>query len=208
MSDQSRDEQRTKRDAILDAARELFAKKGYEETTIAEIARTAGVAVGTVYLYFRNKHEVLTGVALDLETTIAEVFRDPTLLNLPFEQVLAALIEAIFRVGRRKKELIRLLQVDMQTSEEIQQHLKSNQQLTSNLDAFLRHAISQGYLAPFNTAMYAQMLSLLGGAVLHQCFAVENGEREDLYRQHMTELVERLFFGPSLRDGKGNSTNT
>src|SRR5581483_1262376 len=196
MPDKARDEQPTKRDAILDAARELFAKKGYEETTIAEIARTAGVAVGTVYLYFHNKHEVLTGVALDLETTIAEVFRDPTLLNLPFEQVLGALIEAIFHVGRRKKELIRLLQIDMQTSEEIQQHLKANQQLTSNIDAFLHNAISQGYLAPFNTAMYAQLLSLLGSAILHQCFAVENGEREELYRQYMTELVKRLFFGP------------
>lgn len=201
MPDKARDEQPTKRDAILDAARELFARKGYEETTIAEIARTAGVAVGTVYLYFRNKHEVLTGVALDLETSIAGVFREPAYLNLPFEQTLETLIEAIFRVGRQKKALIRLLQIDMQTNEEVQQHLETSQQLTDNLDAFLRHAITQGHLAPFNTAMYAQMLSLLGSSILHQCFAVENGEREELYRQYMTELVKRLFFGPPLKEG-------
>jgi len=46
------EETRPKRDAILDAARTLFAKQGYEETTIADIARAAGVAVGTVYLSF------------------------------------------------------------------------------------------------------------------------------------------------------------
>jgi AcrR family transcriptional regulator len=201
MPDQIRDEQRSKRDAILDAARELFAKKGYEETTIAEIARAAGVAVGTVYLYFRNKHEVLTGVALDLETSIAEVFRDPTILNLPFEDMLEAQIIAIFHVARQKKTLIRLLQIDMQTSEEVQQHLETSQQLTSNLDAFLRNAIEQGHLAPFNTAMYAQLLALLGSAVLHQCFAVENGEREELYRRYMIDFVMRLFFGPSLKEG-------
>ncbi len=58
------EETRPKRDAILDAARTLFAKQGYEETTIADIAGAAGVAVGTVYLYFRNKHEVYPSARL------------------------------------------------------------------------------------------------------------------------------------------------
>lgn len=39
--------------------------------------------------------------------------------------------------------------------------------------------------------MYAQVLYLLGHAVLHQCFAVEGGEREELYRHTMLEFVER-----------------
>ena len=46
MPDTTRDDARDKRQAILSAARELFARRGYEETTIAEIARAAGVAVG------------------------------------------------------------------------------------------------------------------------------------------------------------------
>jgi len=37
---------------------------------------------------------------------------------------------------------------------------------------------------------------------MHQCFAVEKGERELLYRKYLTELIERLFFGPSLREGQ------
>ena len=50
----SSEESQGKREAILAAARTLFAQKGYEETTIADIAREAGIAVGTVYLYFRR----------------------------------------------------------------------------------------------------------------------------------------------------------
>src|SRR5438445_2606103 len=96
----------TKRTAILDAARDLFSRKGYEETTIAEIAQAAGVAVGTVYLYFRNKHELLTGVALDFEASITGALRDPALLNLPVELVPRAMVDAIFRIARRKKELV------------------------------------------------------------------------------------------------------
>jgi len=196
------EETRPKRDAILDAARTLFAKQGYEETTIADIARAAGVAVGTVYLYFRNKHEVYTTVALDFEATIAAVFQDPTFFHLPFEEALDAMVEAIFRESRTHRDLMALLQIDMRSSEEILQHKHTNERVTQAIAAILQHAIDQGQLAPCNTEMYAQLLNLLGSSVMHQCFAVEKGERELLYRQYLTELIERLFFGPSLREGQ------
>jgi len=202
MPERAKDEAPTKRKAILDAARGLFASKGYEETTIAEIAQAAGVAVGTVYLYFRNKHEVLTGAALDFNTSLAEVMRDPALLNLPIEEVPRAMIDAIFRLGQQKKELVSLLRVDMLSEEEMMLHRRGTEQAAEVLANFFQRAIDQEQLAPFNTEMYAQMLSLLGGAILHQCFAVEKGEREEMYRRYTIELLERVMFGPSLREGK------
>lgn len=47
------------RQAILDAAYKLFAKRGYADTNIADIARSAGVAPANVYVYFRSKLEIL-----------------------------------------------------------------------------------------------------------------------------------------------------
>jgi AcrR family transcriptional regulator len=199
---------RPKRDAILEAARTLFAKKGYDDTTIADIAKVAGVAVGTVYLYFRNKHEVYTAVALDVEATIADAFQDPAILDLPFEQILRAMLEAAFRVSREHMDLMALLQIDMRSSEEITQHKHANDRVTKAIQVLLQRAIEQGQLAPCNTEMYAQLLNLLGSTVMHQCFAIEKGEREELYRKYTIELLERLFFGPSLREGQkdGNSS--
>ena len=49
----------TKRTAILDAAVVEIARHGYHQTTVAMIARRAGVADGTIYLYFANKEEIL-----------------------------------------------------------------------------------------------------------------------------------------------------
>jgi TetR/AcrR family fatty acid metabolism transcriptional regulator len=48
-----------KREAILDAAVVEIAQRGYYQTTVAMIARRAGVADGTIYLYFGNKDEIL-----------------------------------------------------------------------------------------------------------------------------------------------------
>jgi TetR/AcrR family fatty acid metabolism transcriptional regulator len=47
---------------ILDAALHLFARHGYHEAKMAEIARIAGVGSGTIYLYFKNKDDLLISV--------------------------------------------------------------------------------------------------------------------------------------------------
>lgn len=47
-----------KRQLLLEAAAELFARQGYHATRVADIARQAGVAKGTVYEYFRTKEEL------------------------------------------------------------------------------------------------------------------------------------------------------
>jgi TetR/AcrR family fatty acid metabolism transcriptional regulator len=52
----------TKRQRILDAAVVEIARHGYYGTTVSSIARRAGVADGTIYLYFKNKEEVLVSI--------------------------------------------------------------------------------------------------------------------------------------------------
>jgi TetR/AcrR family fatty acid metabolism transcriptional regulator len=48
-----------KREAILRAAIKVFAGKGYFNSKVADIAKEAGIADGTVYLYFKSKDEIL-----------------------------------------------------------------------------------------------------------------------------------------------------
>ena len=50
---------------IREAARELFVKKGFDETTTREIAVRAGVGIGTVFTYAENKRDLLFLVAND-----------------------------------------------------------------------------------------------------------------------------------------------
>jgi TetR/AcrR family fatty acid metabolism transcriptional regulator len=44
---------------ILEAAVKVFAERGFHESTISQIAKEAGVADGTIYLYFKNKEDIL-----------------------------------------------------------------------------------------------------------------------------------------------------
>jgi len=51
-----------RRDALAQVALEVWAERGYDKTTVAEIAREAGVAKGTFYLYFESKRALLIEV--------------------------------------------------------------------------------------------------------------------------------------------------
>ena len=51
-----------KRDAILRAAIDVFAERGFFNAQVADVARAAGVAAGTVYLYFKNKDDLLVSI--------------------------------------------------------------------------------------------------------------------------------------------------
>src|SRR5438067_289448 len=65
---------------ILEAARKVFAKKGFEQSTVDDIADAAGVAKGTLYLYFRSKREIY----------LAALHRDVLTLNRETASLVAA----------------------------------------------------------------------------------------------------------------------
>lgn len=58
--------------AILAAARAVFVKHGFEGARMAEIARKAGVAEGTIYIYYKTKNDLLQAVVLQFWDGITE----------------------------------------------------------------------------------------------------------------------------------------
>jgi TetR/AcrR family transcriptional regulator, fatty acid metabolism regulator protein len=77
-----------KREAILRAAIKVFAQKGYFNSKVADIASEAGIADGTVYLYFKSKEEILHSV-FDrvMELFINEGKKELALLENPVEKL-------------------------------------------------------------------------------------------------------------------------
>src|SRR5438045_6625292 len=195
-----KEDTRSKRQAIIEAARKIFAMKGYEDTTIAEIAEDAGIAVGTVYLYFGNKRDIYTSVSLDWATLLAAAFEDPTIAALPLEQGPRAMIEATFRICRQDSDMMSLFQVDIQSKEEIQKHKAADELITGIIDNFFRQAIAQGQLAPFDTETYTKIIFGLVHSVLLECFCVGVGEIERLFKEGTMDFVDRCFFGLCFLD--------
>jgi AcrR family transcriptional regulator len=66
----------TRREAILNAAHQRLSQYGVKKTTMQEIAEDVGIAVGTLYLYFKNKNEILIAVAeADVQQNLTDTER-------------------------------------------------------------------------------------------------------------------------------------
>ncbi len=103
--------------AILDAAIKVMAQTGYHGAQVARIAREAGVADGTVYLYFKNKEDILISI---LRETIGQIVLLSTWLEGDHPEPLIALkklIEAHFTTLGSNPELALVLQVHIRQSE-------------------------------------------------------------------------------------------
>jgi TetR/AcrR family fatty acid metabolism transcriptional regulator len=62
-----------RRAEILEAALHLFSSKGFHDTTMEEVAREAGVAKGTIYLYFQSKEHLLLALKRDFMQGLTDV---------------------------------------------------------------------------------------------------------------------------------------
>lgn len=86
----------TKRDAILSAALELFGRYGFRRTSIDDIARTAGIAKGTVYLYVENKEALFRTLSQSLLDRVLQNAAQAASTPAPVAERLTAILEAKF----------------------------------------------------------------------------------------------------------------
>jgi len=105
-----------KRDAILRAAIETFAARGFFAAQVADVARAAGVAAGTVYLYFRGKDDLLISIFdRAMREAIAEGHASVAAEADPIEQLRAIARLHLGRLGR-DRDLAVVFQVELRQS--------------------------------------------------------------------------------------------
>jgi len=105
-----------KREAILNAAIRVFARRGFHQSPVSEIAREAGVADGTIYLYFKNKDDLLIAIFEDKMAEVIDGLREALGKHETPSAKLNCFIN--FHLGRmaKNRELAEILQVELRLS--------------------------------------------------------------------------------------------
>lgn len=99
--------------AILDAAEAVIARQGYHSAQISRIAREAGVAAGTVYLYFKNKPDLLVSLFRDRLGVLIEHAKECLLQPIDAREKLRHFIWQHLRVLASRRDLAVFTQVEM-----------------------------------------------------------------------------------------------
>ena len=134
-----------KRDAILRAATDVFARHGFFQAQVADIARAAGVAAGTVYLYFRSKDDLLVSI---FDRTMREAIDEgrAALAGVadPVERLRRIARLHLERLGR-DRELAVVFQVELRQSTKFMERFSST--FLRDYIGMIRAAIADGQKA-------------------------------------------------------------
>jgi len=106
-----------KRERILEGALRAFAKKGFYNTKVSEIATEAGVADGTIYLYFKNKDDLLISLFEDrMEFLIDRLQAELDAVGDDVVERLRCVVEMHFQLAIEERELAEFITVELRQS--------------------------------------------------------------------------------------------
>lgn len=105
-----------KRERILQAAIQVFAQKGFYATRVSEIAKAAGVADGTIYLYFENKDAVLISIFEDRMNALLGILERISTSERTSEEKLRRIMELQLGLLEDSRDLAEVVTVNLRQS--------------------------------------------------------------------------------------------
>ncbi|MFJ9462901.1 TetR/AcrR family transcriptional regulator [Viridibacillus arvi] len=184
-----------KRDRILQSAIQLFAENSYEQTTVAQVAKKAGVSFGTVFTYFENKEELyFQSVKEPLEQLVKKFLQFDTKTDDVLNEISRMIKDHLILFSQQKKYLQLIVKVNgthEQFPEVFQLVYERTQELIRQISKLIENGQRRGELVEGESEYIATAyISLLFG--LELSYIDELGE--DLINTY-TQIAKRLF-GP------------
>ena len=105
-----------KKEIIINAAIRVFAHKGFYNAKVADVAKEAGVADGTIYLYFKNKDDLLISLFETKMEKILVRFNQVLEQSITPPQKLEQFIQLHFQMIEEDQDLAEVFQVELRQS--------------------------------------------------------------------------------------------
>jgi TetR/AcrR family transcriptional regulator, fatty acid metabolism regulator protein len=119
---------------IIDAAVIVIAENGYHQAQVSKIAKQAGVADGTIYLYFKNKEDILISVFEEKMAVFIDRLQPIIEADLPATEKLKLMINSHFKVQTDNKHLGIVTQLELR---------QSNKEVRAKINAILKGYLDQ-----------------------------------------------------------------
>lgn len=151
-----------RRDAILAAALDEFSTSGFSATRLDDVARRAGVAKGTIYLYFRDKEALFQELVRSMLSPVVDRIATVPPAGVPVRMVAETIADLFAReiFGTRRKDVIRLIITEGGRFPALAEfyYREVIERVIAALRGLLARAAERGELASDALARYPQLL--------------------------------------------------
>lgn len=156
------DRQAQRREAILTAALEEFSARGFAATRLDDVARRAGVAKGTIYLYFSDKEDLFQELVRAMLSPVVGRLEAAPIVDLPARMLVEAIIDVFIReiFGTRRKDVIRLIITEGQRFPKLAEiyYHEVIERVAPAIRALMTRAVTRGELPNDALARFPQLL--------------------------------------------------
>ena len=186
------------RDAILDAARDVFAEIGYGGTTVRDIIRRTNLASGTFYNYFDSKEAVFNALSDEIGTELRQLLRDVRQRATSFDGFIEAMFLTYFSYYAKNRENYMLTRSNRGRDgmNEVMQGPQVRAGL-AELSDDIRQAIAEGVIPQLDVEFLTASLGGVAFSILDEMM-----EREPLDPEAAAQFATRLFM-TGVRGNKG-----
>lgn len=181
-----------RRAEILEAAADVFSRKGYERATTREIAEAADLSEGTLYNYYGSKGELLNAVAKQFADQITAEIAALQADNL--QDMMAQLLSDRFRSGRERR-LFMLFLYEARLNPDVHRNpiQSALQRIIVETERRFRELVASGVMRPVDPALAARAISatIMGFAAMYemgQYGRAKNGVSADQWGLALTDL--------------------
>jgi len=184
-----------RREAILSAALDEFSSRGFEAARLDDVAKRAGVAKGTIYLYFRDKEtlfqELIRAMLTPLIGTIEALGAADVPMSILSEQIVELFVSEVYET--RRKDVIRLMIAEGRRFPKLAEfyYREVLSRIIAAVRTLLRRAAQRGEV-PEALAEFPQIIAAPGLVAIIWSGLFERFEPLDV-RKMMRTHVELLF---------------
>lgn len=136
----------TREQKIIDAAVTVFAREGFHEARVSDIAREADVAYGLVYHYFKTKEAVLERIFEQTWSQLSEGLRAVSERDAPVADRLGSVVKLMLKSYRLAPDLIRVLVVEVTRSGHLRGRVDAIAAAFSVIEDLIREGQDRGEL--------------------------------------------------------------
>lgn len=178
-----------RREEILAAARRVFAKHGFRGTTIADIADEAGIALGTIYLYFASKQDVFAALNEEFNGLIvAAMTAVPAAVSL--DETIRQRVDNVFRTCAANRDLVRLVVLNTDPDSAATQRMRAaDAERSGPMVAGVQAAISAGFIRDGDACIMTKLVTGLVSIAVYQAFILADGRDADKYRTGCGDMI-------------------
>lgn len=184
----------TRRADLLNAAREIFAERGYEATTVSEVVSRAGVAQGTFYLYFPSKMHLVLALSQEMQEQIEFAIREAYTQTEDLNELIEKSVRATFHTMWQYRDVLSVMHTGAHWVDAPAERERTVAPYYALIAELIRQEQERGNVAAnINPPITAKLIVGLVYYAVDECYLYHSTEEPEAYISETIRFIRQAL---------------